>query len=1135
MGIGSIEGSGNYFLGSKTLTVGGNNAPTTVSGVIQDGGSFGGAGGSLTKVGTGTLTLTGTNTYTGITTINDGVLSISQDANLGTPPGTLMVDQLTFNGGTLQATASFTLNPNRGVTLNEDGTFDVTDANVLTIAGAITGPSSLTKIDTGTLILSGVNTYTGITSLNGGVLTISQDANLGMAPTHPVTNKLTFDFGTLEATASFTLNPNRGVTLMGTNDTISVTGANVLTYGGIITGPGSLLKGDSGTLILSGVNTYTGITTINAGVLSISQDANLGTPPGTPVGNQLTFNGGTLQATASFALNPNRGVTLNAGGTFDVTGANVLTYGGVLTGPGNLTKLGMGTFTLTGANTYTGGTNLNAGILAVNSDANLGTGPLSFNGGILEALTAGTGINSTKAVTLNAGGGTFLADPATTSTLGGPISGVGSLTKAGIGTLVLAGNNTYTGGTTVSAGTLQLGNGGTTGSISGDIIDNSVLIFDRSDSFTFGGVISGSGSVVDLGTGKLTFTGNNIYTGGTTISAGTLQLGNGGTTGSITGNVTDNSVLAFNRSDPVTFGGVISGTGSLVDLSTGKLTLTGSNTFTGGTTISAGTLQIGNGGTAGSIAGNVTDNSVLAFNRSDSVTFGGVISGTGSLVDLGTGTLTLTGANTYTGGTIVNAGTLQAGSATGFSPNSEFTVNSILDLHGFNNTIGSLSGSGTVLNNGGTAAALTVGTDNASTNFNGVLENGTSVLQLTKSGLGTLTLTGANTYTGTTTVNSGSLIVDGSIASAATVVNAGGFLGGHGTIGGVLVNNGIVGQVSSPGTLTVASNFTQNAGGTLRIGVAGVAPGQHDLLAVNGHAALAGTVQFFSLGGFNLQPGNQLTFLTAKDGISGEFGTVQNNFGTIVHIAVNSLPGAVVLEGVQGSFTQLGGLTPNEGAVAKMLDSAAGDPRAAPLFQFLNSQPLSSLPHDLSLISPAQISSFHATGAAHGNTQIANLGGRMANIRAGLTGFSSLGFTLNGGVASSGEGFAGVSGPEGKSGPSVLAPTPDNRWGVFVTGIGEFTNVDSTPNAVGYDIDTGGVTFGVDYRVCPFLAIGLSAGYAHTKVNIDSDGGHIDVSSGKFGLYATAFTQGFYVDAAVNGGPSGYKSHRTALQGTATG
>jgi uncharacterized protein with beta-barrel porin domain len=133
-----------------------------------------------------------------------------------------------------------------------------------------------------------------------------------------------------------------------------------------------------------------------------------------------------------------------------------------------------------------------------------------------------------------------------------------------------------------------------------------------------------------------------------------------------------------------------------------------------------------------------------------------------------------------------------------------------------------------------------------------------------------------------------------------------------------------------------------------------------------------------------------------------------------------------------------------------------------------------------------------------------------------------------------GDGLAGVSGPEGKSGPAVFASTPENRWGVFVTGVGEFTNAGNTPNATGYDVHTGGFTTGVDYRVTPFLAVGLTAGYAHSTVNLNA-GGDIDVNSGKFGVYATAFNQGFYLDTAISGGPGGYDSQRTALQGTASG
>ena len=112
----------------------------------------------------------------------------------------------------------------------------------------------------------------------------------------------------------------------------------------------------------------------------------------------------------------------------------------------------------------------------------------------------------------------------------------------------------------------------------------------------------------------------------------------------------DNAALAFDRSDTVTFGGAVSGTGSLTQMGAGTTILTGTNTYTGGTTISAGTLQIGSGGTAGSIVGNVTDNAALAFDRSDTVTFAGVVSGTGSLTQMGSGTTILTGANTYTGG-----------------------------------------------------------------------------------------------------------------------------------------------------------------------------------------------------------------------------------------------------------------------------------------------------------------------------------------------------------------------------------------------------------------------------------------------------------------------------------------------------
>ena len=260
------------------------------------------------------------------------------------------------------------------------------------------------------------------------------------------------------------------------------------------------------------------------------------------------------------------------------------------------------------------------------------------------------------------------------------ISGAGSLTKSGTGTLTLNGSNTYSGGIIVSNGTFGFGSNSaagtgtvtTTGSVldyaNGVTVSNLVNVNSNTTQFqvltgsaTQAGVISETGGarpIEKIGAGTLALTASNTYSGGTTISAGTLQIGSGGTMGSIAGNVTNNSTIAFNRSDSYTFAGIVSGTGGLSQTGTGTLILTAANTYSGGTTISAGTLQIGSGGTMGSIAGNVTNNSTIAFNRSTSHTFTGIVSGTGALTHTGTGTLLLTAANTYSGPTTVSSGQL---------------------------------------------------------------------------------------------------------------------------------------------------------------------------------------------------------------------------------------------------------------------------------------------------------------------------------------------------------------------------------------------------------------------------------------------------------------------------------------------
>jgi autotransporter-associated beta strand protein len=802
-------------------------------------------------------------------------------------------------------------------------------------------------------------------------------------------------------------------------------------------------------------------------------------------GETIISTGGSLQFGTGGTVGSISG-NISNNGTVIFDRSDVLTFAGTISGTGNVTQIGTGTTILTGNDTYTGGTTISAGTLQLG------------NGGTTGSITGNVIDN-----------GTLAFDRSNTLTLAGSITGAGVVVQAGTGTTVLTGSNTYTGGTTISAGTLQIGDGGTTGNIAGNVTDNGVLVFDRSDSVTFAGLISGKGKVEQIGTGTTVLIADNTYSGGTTISAGTLQLGNGGTSGSITGNVIDNGALAFDRSDVFTFGGLISGTGSVQQIGMGTFVLTADNTYTGETIISAGTLQLGTGGTVGGIVGNVINNGILLFDRSNAFTVPGTISGRGRVEQIGTGTTVLIADNTYSGGTTINAGTLQLGNGG--------TTGSI---------VGNVTDSGTLAFD--RSDILT---------FSGLISGTGGVEQI---GTGSTVLTAANTYTGQTTVDDGSLIVDGSIASPETVVNPGGTLAGTGLIGGNVVNNGIVSPGDPTGTLTISGNYAQNSSGTLRIGVSGTAPGQFGVLAVNGHATLGGTLQLVSINGFLLAVGNKLTFLTAVGGVSGTFSSIQNPFmsNTAVEAEFIVLPDAVVVEGTQGSFVSilqsLGPIvTSNELAVAKALDSARGDPREAALFAFLNSQPIANLPHDLSLIAPTQISSINAAVSV-GKVQTSNIGQRMANIHAGSTGFSSSGFTLNGDVPAFGNGLAGETGAEGKSGPSVLAPIPENRWGFFVTGLGEFTNVDSTPNANGYDVNTGGITLGVDYRVTPYFAVGLLGGYAHNNVSLVG-GGNIDVNGGTFGAYSTLFGNGFYLDAAITGGPNGYDTHRTALQGSANG
>ncbi|BCU78054.1 autotransporter-associated beta strand repeat-containing protein [Luteolibacter sp. LG18] len=383
--------------------------------------------------------------------------------------------------------------------------------------------------------------------------------------------------------------------------------------------------------------------------------------------------------------------------TFNHSAVNYTLGGTKDIASGSLVKTGTGKLTITGAYTYPGGVLFGGGRVSVAAETALGTGALTFDGGILEY----TGANATwsRGATINAGGGALdVTSSGATVTQSGVLAGTGSFTKLGAGTLTLTGANAYTGGTVIGGGTLAgtvnglnggaisvasgatltfTGNSQTTTSTvtgAGAILQNTantVLITGDHTGFTgtfthtasgnntqFNSAVSASenaaysitaGELIFAGTGdytvkfgSLSSTGGNIRGSGSGTGTATLEIGHLGTSTSIAGNVNNATAKIV----------------ALRKVGAGTLTLTGSNSYSGGTTIAGGTLRLGNGTTDGMLtaATGVTNNGVLAFNWTTAHTVANVISGTGSVTKDGAGTLTLTGTNTYTGGTTVNAG-----------------------------------------------------------------------------------------------------------------------------------------------------------------------------------------------------------------------------------------------------------------------------------------------------------------------------------------------------------------------------------------------------------------------------------------------------------------------------------------------
>lgn len=692
--LASTNAAAEVQLGSGTLTTGGNNASTTFAGVIS------GTGG-LIKAGTGTFTMSGANTYAGNTTVSAGTLVLGTSNILG-------------DSAALSLGASATLSL-AGTSSERVGALSF---NSSTIDFGPTGAANhfvFSSVGTMSGTLTIANWTEGVDLFGVAVNTVSQtfldsvffsNLNVGIGAVLSDTAVPVGSYGNY-----YVLTPIPTFIWDGGQNSGSVSTQDDWTQSKNWAGDIAPATGAKKAIVLAGVAKTT--TDMNSAFqvnsLLFRSDAGAFTV-NSSTGDTLSVGGGGINNQSANTQTMNVNIALSADQTW-TAGAGHLVHAGTtllnntyaLTiaggfdttisaaiggGSGGLIKSGTGTLTLSGANTYTGGTTLNAGVVSIAADANLGdaAGMLTFNGGTLRTTA---GVTSTRNVTLNAGGGTFDTG-AFNSTLSGVISGTGGLTKTGTGTLTLNGANTYTGGTTVSAGTLS----GSSVSLQGNIVNNAAVVFSQAADGTYAGAMSGTGSLTKTGGGTLTLSGANTYTGGTTVSAGTLS----GTSVSLQGNIVNNATVAFNQAGNGTYAGVISGTGGLTKLGAGTLTLSGANTFTGAVQISAGTLALGGSNVLASTAALTVDSgatlSLVSYAQS-LATLGGlgaVDFGSGGALTLAGGTSVFSGSFTGSGELIVAAGaTLRLGAdfnATGLTIT---LAGGTLELAGSTSTFGTLS------------------------------------------------------------------------------------------------------------------------------------------------------------------------------------------------------------------------------------------------------------------------------------------------------------------------------------------------------------------------------------------------------------------------------------------------------------
>ena len=922
------------------------------------------AGGSLAKNGTGTVTLLNINTYPGATTISQGKLQLGNGTTDGSIAGSASVTNngiLEFNlGGSVTAAhpisgtgslikkgfgsltltgassysggttidegllvAGSTAMSGGPITLNTGGTLTFT-GNGQTSASTLTGAGSILNNTANTIAITGDHTgfngsFTHDAAANNtqfnSAVSASQNASYNLSNGEIIfaaNGDYTVKFGSLSSGAG---NIRGGNTATGTAtvevgnlDTDSLIAGN---FNNGVTKVLSLQKVGAGTLTLSGGANYSGPTLVNAGSLAFTT-----VPKALGTSAFTIADGATLSVKAAAA-----GTTMLPTGSLTL-GASNLDLDFNLLVP-TITQISTGDLTLNGALTVnlSGSTALASGTYKLIDYSTLsGSGTLPTGSFSIGNRSTGTIVNNTVDTSIDL--------TVTNDTL--------KWTGLDSGSWVV--------GSTGSNRNWKLGGAGT----ATDYLDDDQVLFDDTAAGTKAIVINSSsvlpsltafhtatssyslsgtggiasGSLVKSGTGSVTITTANTYTGATTINAGSLLLGDGTSDGSIAGTsaVTNNGTLAYNLVADQTANYPISGTGNVTKTGTGILTLAGAGTYSGGSTLDFGVINLIGNGTLGTGSIALASDTTLNINKNLALT--NTVTGAGAIVN--TGNLTNTGDFSGFNGTFThNSSVVSVGfnSATTTSQNAAYIIAApqgsvqgmVAGASGdYTLKLGSLSGVANSLFRGGLTATgtttLEIGNLGTDTEFAGSISNGTSkVLAVTKVGSGTLTLSGGSSYTGVTLVSSGTLSVTGSLAATSAVtVDLGATLKGTGTVAGTVAASGTIAPGFSVGTLTTGPATLT---GTLAIEIDGATG---DKLLSSGAINLAGaalTVNLLS-GGFS-EPSYVIAEGTS---INGTFSSVPS--GYTVNIVSGGTGQQAVLTSTTAGYaswaaTHAGGQTSN--------------------------------------------------------------------------------------------------------------------------------------------------------------------------------------------------------------------------------